>query len=148
MESLFNIANVVYTIVAGLCLALIFLFKEVKKMGAKESEDKNNYKTVLEAIASLEKTMKREIEIETSKINSEWDKWQIKQEANNLSRDKEINELKKQHRKIEEKFEASLNLIYTELKTINNTITRLVTVQEQEEKLNTQPIQRGRPRGK
>lgn len=147
MESIFNIANVFYTIVSGLCLALIWIFKEIKKMGAKENQDKNNHDLVLKAIQDLETTMKREIEIETSKLNSEWDKWQIKQEANNLSQEKELNELKKNQRQIQEKFEASLNLIYGELKVINTTITKLVTVQEQEEKNQSQP-QRGRPRGK
>lgn len=158
MESIINSVYLVIGIIALICSAIIFLFNKIYKLGADKTKAKADQKDILDAIellkhqwqkdiSNLQNDIRSEVSLETNKIKNDWDKWQIKQESNNLSQQKEISDLQERHRKIEDKFEATLNQIWTELSTINKTITKLVTIQEQE--VNNQPtLQRGRPRGK
>jgi predicted PurR-regulated permease PerM len=139
MESNLNIIYLVLGISTFIISAIGTLFYKVYSFGKEKKEEETNYSEVLKAIENLRKDIKNEIALETSKIQNDWDKWQIKQEANNMSQDKEIMSLQKSQRDIQSKFESALNNLYSEINSINKTLTQLLTIQAQEDKQERRP---------
>lgn len=143
MESNLNIIYLFLGIAVIVFSAIGGLFYKIYAFGREKAEEQNKYDDIIEGFKTLKNEIEHLIQIETSKIQNDWDKWQIRQEANNISQEKEILALKESQRAIEGKFESALNKIYTEINSLNQTLTKVITIQDQSMK-STRGVTRGK----
>ena len=143
MESNLNIIYLILGIAVIVFSAIGGLFYKIYAFGKEKAEEQNQYDDIIQGFKTLKNEIEHLIQIETSKIQNDWDKWQIKQEANNISQEKEILALKESQRAIEGKFESALNKIYTEINSLNQTLTKVITIQDQSMK-STRGVTRGK----
>lgn len=143
MESNLNIIYLILGIAFIVFSAIGGLFYKIYVFGREKAEEQNKYDDIIEGFKTLKNEIEHLIQIETSKIQNDCDKWQIRQEANNISQEKEILALKESQRAIEGKFESALNKIYTEINSLNQTLTKVITIQDQTTK-STRGVTRGK----